>query len=61
MSDFEVLQIGTAEEIRLSRKLTTAISNLQLQWGNGIVPNEIDRAQKALTEFYTRQMERELQ
>lgn len=61
MADFEVHPIGTAEEIRLSRKLSTAISELQTTWGDKIIPNEIARAQEALVECYMKQLEREQQ
>lgn len=59
MADFEVHPIGTAEEIRLSRKLSTVISELQTTWGHRIVPNEILRAQENLVDCYMKQMERE--
>lgn len=59
MSDFETHQIGTAEEIRLSRRLSTVISELQTTWGHRIIPNEILRAQEDLVECYMKQMERE--
>ena len=59
MADFEVHPKGTAEEIRLSRKLSTAISELQLTWGHRIIPNEILRAQEDLIECYMKQVERE--
>ena len=61
MADFETHPIGTAEEIRLSRKLSAAISELQVSWGDRIIPVEITRAQEALVECYMRQLKREQQ
>jgi hypothetical protein len=61
MADFETHPRGTAEEIRLSRKLSAAISELQTTWGDRIVPIEIARAQEALVECYMQQMKREQQ
>lgn len=59
MADFETHQVGTAEEIRLSRKLSATISELQVSWGHRIIPNEILRAQEDLVECYMKQLERE--
>ena len=56
MSNFETHPTGTAEEIQLSRKLSTAISELQASWGNGIIPVEIAKAHEALIECYMKQM-----
>lgn len=39
--DFEVHERGTAEELRRSRELVTAIDQLINQYGEGIVPRPI--------------------
>lgn len=61
MSDFETHARGTAEEIRLSRKLFTVITQLQEQWGDNILPVEIRRAHAELENCYMKQLESEQQ
>jgi hypothetical protein len=50
--DFEVHPIGTAEEIRLSRQLSSAIEQITYQYGDGIVPETVFRTYKQLTDYY---------
>jgi hypothetical protein len=57
--DFEVHPIGTTEEIRLSRQLSSAIEQITNQYGDGIVPNSVFKAYKELTDYYAVQIERE--
>jgi hypothetical protein len=57
--DFEVHPIGTTEEIRLSRQLSSAIEQITYQYGNGIVPESVFRAYKQLNDYYAVQIERE--
>ena len=57
--DFEVHPIGTTEEIRLSRQLSSAIEQITHQYGAGIVPNSVFKAYKELTDYYAVQIERE--
>jgi hypothetical protein len=57
--DFEVHPIGTTEEIRLSRQLSSAIEQITYQYGNGIVPESVFRTYKQLNDYYAVQIERE--
>lgn len=58
MSDFESCPRGTFEEIRLSRKLATAIETELQQYGN-TMPVSVITAYNKLYEFYLKQMEME--
>jgi hypothetical protein len=57
--DFEVHPIGTANEIKLSRQLSSAIEQITHQYGVGIVPNSVFKAYKELTDYYAVQIELE--
>ena len=58
MSDFESCPRGTLEEVRLSRKLSTAIETELQQYGN-TMPVSVITAYNRLYEFYLKQMEQE--
>lgn len=57
--DFEVHPIGTANEIKLSRQLSSAIEQITQQYGDGIVPHSVFKAYKELTDYYAIQIEME--
>jgi len=57
--DFEVHPIGTANEIKLSRQLSSAIEQITHQYGDGIVPNSVFKSYKELTDYYAVQIEME--
>lgn len=50
--DFEVHARGTAEELRRSRELATAIEQLITQYGEGIIPKSILDRYKPLRTMY---------
>lgn len=52
--DFEVHERGTAEELRRSRELATAIDQLITQYGEGIIPRTILEKYKPLRTMYQR-------
>lgn len=56
MSDFEVHEIGTAREIKLSRDLAREIEQSIRQYGNTIPENVLNSYLK-LKEFYALQIE----
>lgn len=56
MSDFETCPRGTYEELRLSRKLASAIEEELQQYGN-TMPVSVITAYHRLYEFYMKQME----
>ena len=58
MNDFEVHDIGTAEEIRLSRALANEIGQITHQYG-GVVPHNVMLAYNKLLDHYTKQIEYE--
>lgn len=58
MSDFEVLDRGTIEEIRLSRQVAN-----EIEWviqSGGVMPVQIRNAYKPLKAFYEKQIENEV-
>lgn len=58
MSDFEVCERGTQEEIRLSRKVAN-----EIEWviqSGGVMPVQIRNAYNKLREFYDLQVENDL-
>ena len=57
--DFEVHPIGTANEIKLSRQLSSEIEQITQQYGDGIVPNSVFKAYKELIDYYAMQIEME--
>mgnify|MGYP000005704655 FL=1 len=57
MSDFEVLNRGTTEEIRLSRQLANEVDWV-IQSG-GVLAVQIERAYKPLKAFYEKQLANE--
>ena len=59
MKDFETHDIGTAEEIRLSRSLTVAMTQMIDQYGEGIIPIALLRPYKELKQHYDRSIEAE--
>ena len=59
MSDFEVHEIGTARELRLSRELTEEIRQVIESYGEGIVPVGVLQAYKRLLGEHIRQMSNE--
>jgi hypothetical protein len=59
MSDFEVHEIGTAKEIKLSRALSHEIDALIDQFGEGIIESRILAAYKNLMQHYKSQLESE--
>lgn len=59
MKDFETHDIGTANELRLSRALAAAIEQLMVQYGDGIIPDSIQRPYKQLKEHYNKSIEME--
>ena len=59
MSDFEVHDIGTAREIKLSRDLAREIDQVTRQFGN-VVPENVMNAYLKLKEHYALQIESEL-
>ena len=59
MSDFEVHDRGTAEELRLSRALAGQIEQVIQSYSPGILPHNVINAYNKLYEFYIRQMENE--
>ena len=56
MSDFEVHEIGTAREIKLSRDLAREIEQSIRQYGNAI-PENVLNAYLKLKEYYALQIE----
>ena len=56
MSDFEVHEIGTAREIKLSRDLAREIEQSIRQYGNAI-PENVFNAYLKLKEYYALQIE----
>lgn len=56
MADFEVHEIGTAREIRLSRQLSNAIQQLIEQYGPGIIPQAIKGPYDKLYDYYQQQI-----
>ena len=59
MKDFEVHDIGTANELRASRALSTSIQQLIDQFGEGIIPHAVLVRYKELLQLYKEQIERE--
>lgn len=59
MSDFEVHQIGTATELRLSRELVTQIHQVTEQYGAGIFPQNVIVVYNELIKHYNKQMDNE--
>lgn len=59
MSDFEVHDIGTARELKLSRDLAREIDQVTRQYGN-VVPENVMNAYLKLKEHYALQIESEL-
>jgi hypothetical protein len=59
MSDFEVHDIGTARELKLSRDLAREIDQVTRQFGN-VVPENVMNAYLKLKEHYALQIESEL-
>jgi len=57
MSDFEVHEIGTAREIRLSRELLEEIRLVIESYGEGIMPVGVLQAYKRLLGEHIRQMQ----
>ena len=58
MKDFEVHDIGTAEEIRLSRALANEIQQSLEQWGE-VLPHNVKIAYNKLYGFYIKQIQHE--
>jgi hypothetical protein len=56
MSDFEVHEIGTAREIKLSRDLAREIEQVTEQYGN-VIPQSVLNAYYKLREHYGQQIE----
>ena len=56
--DFEVHPIGTANEIKLSRQLSSAIEQITHQYG-GVVPHNVMLAYNKLYEHYVKQIQHE--
>lgn len=56
MSDFEVHEIGTARELKLSRDLAREIEQSIRQYGN-VVPENVLNAYLKLKEYYALQIE----
>ena len=56
MSDFEVHQIGTAQELKLSRDLAREIDQTIRQYGN-VIPENILNTYFKLKEYYALQIE----
>lgn len=56
MSDFEVHQIGSFTEIKLSRALARAIEQNLIQYGN-VVPQDVLNAYNELKKHYQWQIE----
>ena len=52
MPDFEALPTGTQKELLLSRDLFTAIEQLTIQYGDGIIPHQISIPFNKLKEHY---------
>lgn len=59
MSDFEVHDIGTATELRLSRQLVNEIKQVGEQYGFGLFPSNVLNTYKELIAFYSTQQENE--
>ena len=59
MSDFEVLPIGSTEEIKLSRELSREIEEVTQQYGS-FFPQNVMNAFLKLKEHYAWQIESEL-
>jgi hypothetical protein len=59
MSDFEVLPIGSTQEIKLSRDLAREIDQVTEQFGK-VVPQNVMSAFLKLKEHYAWQIESEL-
>ena len=59
MKDFEVHKFGTAEEIRLSRALASAIDQIIIQYGEGIIPIALLRPYRDLERHYDKSIEEE--
>ena len=57
MKDFETHDIGTAEEIRLSRTLVVAITQMIEQYGEGIIPIALLRPYKYLVNHHNKCLE----
>ena len=60
-NDFEVHDIGTTQEIKLSRELTREMSLVAQQYGAGIFPHNVLTKLNALLGFYKQQMDNERQ
>lgn len=56
MSDFEVHDIGTARELKLSRDLAREIEQVTRQYGN-VIPENVLNAYLKLKEYYALQIE----
>jgi hypothetical protein len=59
MKDFEVHEIGTAKELRLSRALSNSIYLLCEQYGEGIFHESVLSPYKELIKMYKEQIEKE--
>ncbi len=55
-SDFEVHEIGTATELRLSRELAKQMKQIGEQFGFGIFPENVSTAYYKLIEHYDSRM-----
>ena len=56
MNDFEVHEIGTARELKLSRDLSREIEETTRQYGN-MIPQNVLNAYYKLREHYAKQIE----
>lgn len=56
MSDFEVHEIGTARELKLSRELAQEIEQSIRQYGN-VIPENVLNAYLKLKEYYALQIQ----
>lgn len=58
-NDFEVHPIGTALEIKLCRELVESMVQLQVQYGRGILAEQVVSKLDKVIEHYNRKMENE--
>ena len=58
-NDFEVHPIGTAQEIKLCRELVESMVQLQVQYGRGILAEQVVSKLDKVIEHYNRKMENE--
>ena len=57
MKDFEVHPVGTTDEMRLSRSLAVAMTQLIDQYGEGIIPIALLRPYKDLVNHHNKCIE----